>query len=188
MVQKILIQKQDSRDEDDPHGRSSAEAALYEQYARRVYFLALSQLRVPEDAEDVRTETLLRVIKALRQGQVRSRDSLPSFVIGTTLNVIRESIRHKYKTAQVAEQEIERAASNSPEDFFLNPETKLAIEQVIQRLKSREQAFLRMYYYEELPPDEIARRLGIKEERLRLIKSRALKRFRELYERLLKTN
>ena len=164
----------------------SEEAALYQQYASRVYYLALSELRSPEDAEDVRTETFLRVIKALRQGQVRSIDSLGSFIVGTTLNVIREGIRHKYKSAQIVNQEVERTAVNSPENFFLDPETKIAIAQVIQRLKSREQEFLRMYYFEELPPAEIARRLGIKEERLRLIKSRALKHFREIYRRLLK--
>jgi RNA polymerase sigma factor (sigma-70 family) len=55
------------------------------------------------------------------------------------------------------------------------------------RLKPRERQFLRMYYYEELPKEEIARALGIKEERLRLIKSRALKSFRGIYEKLKRT-
>ena len=43
-----------------------------------------------------------------------------------------------------------------------------------------------MYYYDEQPPEEIARVLGIKLERLRLIKSRALKSFREHYQRMSK--
>jgi RNA polymerase sigma factor (sigma-70 family) len=188
MEQNIPLPKESQPAQGSPHNGSSAEAALYEKYAGRVYYLALSELRSPEDAEDVRTETFLRVIKALRQGQLRSPDSLPSFIIGITLNVIREGIRHKYKAAQIEFQEVERTSTHAPDDFFLNPETKRAIEQVIQRLKAREQAFLRMYYYEELPPEVIARRLGIKEERLRLIKSRTLKRFREIYERLAKAN
>ena len=52
------------------------------------------------------------------------------------------------------------------------------------QLKERDREFLRMYYYEELSKEEIAQSLGIKEERLRLIKSRALKRFQEIYARL----
>ena len=52
------------------------------------------------------------------------------------------------------------------------------------KLNERDRTFLRMYYYEELPKPEIARVLGIKEERLRLIKSRALKRFAEIYSKL----
>jgi RNA polymerase sigma factor (sigma-70 family) len=59
-------------------------------------------------------------------------------------------------------------ATNSPDPFFLDPNVKRAIAQVISSLKSREQAFLRMYYFEELPKEEIARRLEVKEERLRL--------------------
>ena len=61
-----------------------------------------------------------------------------------------------------------------------------AIETVIRRLKPREQEFLRLYYYDELPKAEVSRRLGIPEERMRLIKSRALKSFRDIYERLAK--
>jgi DNA-directed RNA polymerase specialized sigma24 family protein len=41
-----------------------------------------------------------------------------------------------------------------------------------------------MHFYEELPTQEIARRAGIAPERVRLVKSRALKHFREFYWRL----
>ena len=53
---------------------------------------------------------------------------------------------------------------------------KRAIDLVMRRLKPREQACLRFYYYDELSKPEISRRLGLPEERLRLIKSRALQR------------
>ena len=53
-------------------GQSSAEATLYEKYSARVYYLALSELRSREDAEDVRIETFMRVIRAIRNGQLRS--------------------------------------------------------------------------------------------------------------------
>jgi len=46
---------------------------------------------------------------------------------------------------------------------------------------------LRLYYYEDLSKEEISARLGIDPERVRLIKSRALKSFREFYDRLVKT-
>ena len=53
-------------------GESTAEATLYEKYSARVYYLALSELRSREDAEDVRTETFMRVIQAIRNGSLRS--------------------------------------------------------------------------------------------------------------------
>jgi len=168
-------------------GDSSAEAVMYERYSHRVYYLALSELRSREDAEDVCTETFMRVIHAIRNHQLRSGEALPAFIVGTAHNVIRENIRKRRKVDQLSQREIERAPAREPDAFFLNPDVKRAIAQVIDRLKPRERAFLRMYYYEDLAPKDIAHRLNLKEERLRLIKSRALKHFREVYLRLVKT-
>jgi len=168
-------------------GESTAEAALYEKYSARVYYLALSELRSREDAEDVRTETFMRVIQAIRSRSLRSPEALSSFILGTAHNVIREGLRQRWKVDRIAKLENERGPSAEPDQFFLDPNVKHAIKQVIDRLKPRERAFLLMYYYQEIPPVEIASRLNLKPERLRLIKSRALKHFREIYLRLVKT-
>lgn len=166
-------------------GDATAEAALYEKFSARVYFLALGELRSKEDAEDVRAETFLRVIQALRQDKLRSPDALPSFVVGIALNVIREQTRLKQRAQQLDGGELELACEEpSPESVFLDEEASRAVREVAERLKPREREFLRLYYYEELPKEEIARALGIREERLRLTKSRTLKSFREIYKKL----
>lgn len=165
-------------------GDATAEAALYEKFSARVYFLALGELRSKEDAEDVRAETFLRVIQALRQDKLRSPDALPSFIVGIALNVIREHTRLRQKARQLDGGELELADEQSPESVFLDEEAGRAVREVAEMLKPREREFLRMYFYEELPKEEIARALGIKEERLRLIKSRALKSFRGIYKKL----
>ena len=166
-------------------GEGSAETALYEKYAQRVYYLALRELRSREDAEDVRTETFLRVLQAIRKDRLRSPGALASFVLGTANNIIREYARKRTQTEPLTDDTIESAA-NPGDPQFLDPIAQRTIEQVAQRLKPREQAFLRMYYYEDLSKEEIAVRLGIDEARVRLIKSRALKSFREIYEQLTK--
>lgn len=167
-------------------GDSTAEGALYEKYASRIYFLALSELHSKMDAEDVRAETFLRVIQALRQDKLRSAAALPSFIVGIALNVIREHVRLNYKAQQLDGCELKLVGEHSLEAAFLDAETNEAIRSVAGKLKPRERDFLRMYYYEERSKEEIAVSLGIKEERLRLIKSRALKSFREMYGRLKK--
>ncbi len=167
-------------------GDSTAETALYEKYSARIYFLALSETHSKEDAEDVRAETFLRVISALRQDKLRSASSLSSFIVGIALNVIREHTRAKYKTEQFDGSELNLTGEESVESAFLDEESGRAMKELAEQLKPRERDFLRLYYYEELPKEEIARTLGIKEERLRLIKSRALKSFRKIYERLKK--
>ncbi|MGH9722155.1 MAG: RNA polymerase sigma factor [Bryobacteraceae bacterium] len=154
---------------------------MHERFAPRVYYLALRELRSRADAEDVRAETILRVLQAIRADRLSSPEALPSFVLGTARNVIRE-INRKGRGMEAIEDR----------DFGFTPVVDVdqgarkAIERVIRRLKPREQAFLRLYYYDELPNEQISRQLGIREERLRLIKSRALKSFREFYTRLVK--
>jgi len=165
-------------------GDADAEALLYEKFSARVYFTALSETHSKEDAEDVRAETFLRVIQALRQDKLHSADSLPAFIVGITLNVIRELVRQKYRADSLEDYEDDIARDDSMEAAFLDAETGRELEKAAQQLKPREQQLLRMYYFEELPKEEIARKLGIKAERVRLLKSRALQQLREIYKKM----
>lgn len=165
-------------------GDATAEAALYEKYSSRVYFLALSELRSRDDAEDVRAETFLRVIQALRQDKLRKPAALASFIVGFALNIIREQNRAGSKVQPLAEEEYEMADNRSLEAAFIDKDVNRSIEEAARSLKPRERDFLRMYYYEEMTKEEISRALGIKEDRLRLIKSRTLKKFGDIYKKL----
>ena len=162
-------------------GRTQAEADLYQRYGAKVYYVALRESRSPQDAEDVRAETFLRVLQAIRANQVRSAAALPAFILGTTRNVLHELFSRRRQAGQTTEPEAAGLAMPSHEKLFFDSEVRRAIEQVIVRLKPRDRDLLRMHFYEELPAEEIARRSGIARERVRLVKSRALKRFREFY-------
>jgi RNA polymerase sigma-70 factor (ECF subfamily) len=164
-------------------GESEAEAQLYAKYSARVYYVALRHTRSPEDAEDVRAETFFRVLQAIRGNNLRSASSVAAFILGTSRNVMHELAR-KRQLETMDQSGIPEASVPSHERFLLDSGVRSAIERTIARLKPRERELLRLYYYEELPRHEIARRIGIAEERVRLVKSRALKRFRELYTRL----
>src|SRR5688572_14570503 len=179
MGQSVIILADSELVSNVEQGDKQAENALYEKYSNRLYFLALSELHSREDAEDVRAETFIRVLLALRQGKLRKPESLPSFIVGIALNVIREWRRQRPGTESLTDREVHPSSTASPETVFLDQEVSRAVAETVQQLKPRDREFLRMYYYEELSRPEIARALGIKEERLRLIKSRALKKFRE---------
>jgi RNA polymerase sigma factor (sigma-70 family) len=163
-------------------GDKFAEDQIYRKYSDRLYFLALSELHSHEDAEDVRSETFIRVIHAVRQGKLRKPESLGSFIVGIALNVIRELRRQKFGVESLDDNDEHVAAEASPEEAFLDQEVKSSIAETVKHLRPREQEFLRLYYYEELPLPAIAAALEIKQERLRLIKSRALQRFRKIYQ------
>lgn len=166
------------------HGHSDAEAALYERYAPKVYYLALRESRSPHDAEDVRAETFLRVLQAIRGDALRSPEAVASFILGTTRNVLHELYSRRRQAAATKEPEPEDLSTPSHEEQFLDSEVQQAVQQTIVQLKPRDRDLLRMHFFEELPTQEIARRSGIAPERVRLVKSRALKRFGEHYRRL----
>lgn len=165
-------------------GHSESEAALFERYSARVYYIALRDTHSRQDAEDVRSETFLRVLQAIRGNQVRSPEALSAFILGTTRNVLKELFLRRKRSGTQEPPEAGDTAVSSHEQDFLDAEVKSAIAETIERLRPREKALLRMHFYEELPTPEIARRTGIAPERVRLVKSRALKRFREFYARM----
>jgi RNA polymerase sigma factor (sigma-70 family) len=170
------------------NGQSASEATLYEKYSAKIYYLALRESKSAHDAEDVRAETFLRVLLAIRGGQVRSPAALPGFIVGVTRNVLRELYARRSQAGTVADPGAVEPAAPSYEKLFLEQEAQQAVQRAIERLKPRERAVLRMHYYEELPTEEIAQRAAIAPERVRLVKSRALKHFREIYSRLKRTS
>jgi RNA polymerase sigma factor (sigma-70 family) len=165
-------------------GQAESEAALYERYSAKVYYLALRNSRSPQDAEDIRAETFLRVLQAIRSNQIRSAEALPAFILGVTRNVLRELYARRAQSGNAIPSDDIDLAAPSHERLFLDQEVQRAIYKTIERLKPRERAVLRMHFYDELTTEEIARRAAIAPERVRLVKSRALKHFREIHGRL----
>lgn len=166
------------------HGGTESEAALYERYSARVYYLALRETRSAQDAEDIRAETFLRVLQAIRNNQVRSADALPAFILGVARNVIRETYARRRRLGDAVPAEEADLTVPSHERTFIDHEVQVAIRKTIERLKPRERGVLRMIFFEELETEEVARQAAIAPERVRLVKSRALKHFREIHRRL----
>ena len=169
---------------DMQNGRSEAETVLYERYSGKVFYLALRESNSWQDAEDVRAETFLRVIQAIRGHQVRSAQALPAFILGVARNVLRELHFRRSQAGESVSPDTTDIVTPSHERLFLDQEVQRATERVISKLKPRERAVLRMCFYDELSTDEIARRSGIAPDRVRLVKSRALRHFREIEDRL----
>ena len=153
---------------------------LPDDFGQRIYYVALRKLRSRAAAEDVRNETLVRVIAALRAGQLRTPEALPGFVLGIARNVILEEQRKGARADALGDRDFAFDA----EQPLVDHTVRRAIDSTLARLKPREREVLRLTYYEELSKEEISERLGSIPERVRLVKSRALARFREFYGRL----
>ncbi|MBI4905415.1 MAG: sigma-70 family RNA polymerase sigma factor [Acidobacteria bacterium] len=147
------------------------------EFGARIYYLALRELRSPTLAEDVRNETLLRAIRALREKGIRNVEAMPGYIAGVARNVIREQIRRRVASTDLSDVDV---AAAEPE-ITVDHTDRRALMLTLKRLSERERKIIRYIFYDELPKGEIAQRLGIPEERVRLVKSRALQSFREIY-------
>jgi len=165
-------------------GQAESETALYEKYSARVYYLALREAKSPQDAEDIRAETFLRVLQAIRRGQVRSAEALPAFILGVARNVIRELYARRRRIGDAVPAADEVLIAPSHEEIWIDHEVRIAIQKAIERLSPRERLVLRMLFYEDLITEEVALQAAIAPARVRLVKSRALKHFKEIHRRL----
>ncbi len=145
-------------------------------YGDRIYFIALRELRSPAAADDVRSETMLRVIRALRDGTLRNQAALPGFVLGIARNVIREQLRSATRY-----DGIEAAGQPESPPPTIDAAERQALAMALERLDPREREIIRYAFYDDLSRDEISTQMGIMPDRVRLVKSRALKSFREFY-------
>jgi len=154
-------------------------ATLHERFASR-----MRELRSHAVAEEVCHETLLRVMQAIRENKLVTEAALPGFVSGTARNVILEFRRKESRTAPLGDREF----AAPPREGLVDASVRKAMQQVFDRLKPRERDVLQLFYLEELTKEEIGARLDLDPERVRLVKSRALKSFREFYDRLTRKN
>jgi RNA polymerase sigma-70 factor, ECF subfamily len=153
----------------------------FTRYFGDLLFIKLrARLRSPQMAEDARQETLLRVLTRLRtKGSIDYPERLGAFVNSVCENILSEMFRAEGRFRQVPEQAPERAdASPNPESQFVTAERKALVREILAKLSPGDRSLLRRVFLEEIDKDELAQKLGINRDYLRVRIHRALVRFR----------
>jgi len=135
-------------------------------------------------AEDVRQETLLRVLRVLRSPEpLRDPGCLGAFVNSVCNNVLREfvrsSIRHRPPNEEPAP--LPDTSTPSQEDRLITEERKQAVRRVIEGLAPRDRELLRALFLEERDKDEVCRQFAVGRDYLRVLLHRAKNEFRAAY-------
>jgi len=155
-------------------------------YFGKFIFLKLRARRIsPEMAEDVRQETLLRVLKALRQGSgIQQPERFGSFVNTVCNNVLLEFLHKQSRHPLLDEDAPERADDRVDLDApLVNEQRKRAVAKALDELADRDREILRLVFFEEMDRSEICRRMSIDGEYLRVLLHRAKSRFEAAYVR-----
>ncbi len=140
-----------------------------------------ARLRSPQLAEDLRQETFLRVLVALRRKQsLEHPERLGAFVNSVCNNILLECYRMQGKTEAAPVDDYDPPDQRvSAESTLVSEERKREVWKVLEQLPEHDRELLRMLFYEDVDKDEICRRFGVDRDYLRVLVHRAKGRFRK---------
>ena len=144
-----------------------------------------SRMLASDKVEDLRQETFIRVIAAVRKdGGVRQPERFGAFVNSICNNVLLEYYRSSTKN-----QPMEEVHMDIP-DKILDLEgmlvTKQSAEQVrriLDAMPKRDRDLLRAIFLDDKEKDAVCREFGVDREYLRVLVYRAKDKFKALYEK-----
>jgi RNA polymerase sigma factor (sigma-70 family) len=183
-------------------GDAAAWARLVEEYEGRL--LRFAQARVPQlaDAEDIVQDTFTSLLKAV--GNLRIETSLETYLFGILRHEMANRLRTRWARAVCLIQDIYSTGSNASAEALarvaapgasvsrcvshneqhqlqrqvLTEALHLLVGDLQEKRKFRDLKVCELVFYCQLPNQNVARLLGLKEVQVRVIKHRCLKRIR----------
>jgi RNA polymerase sigma factor (sigma-70 family) len=139
------------------------------------------RIRSPQLVEDIRQETLLRVLRIVRKGAVQHPERFGSFVCGVCNNVMMEMLRGEIR-CEWPSSEFELADDRVDlEGPLITQERRRQVESILAELPQRDCELLRMFFLEECDRSELCKRFQVQEDYLRVLLHRAKLGFRSKY-------
>jgi RNA polymerase sigma-70 factor (ECF subfamily) len=142
-----------------------------------------ARMLAQDTVEELRQETLRRVIAALRSpGGVRQPERFGAFVNSTCNNVLMEFYRSSGRSEQLEEFHLEKT------DRVLDVESSVATQEMCQHIRrildtlpKRDRQLLRAIFLEDKDKDEVCRLFHVDRGYLRVLLHRAKDRFKAVY-------
>lgn len=159
--------------------RSEAEALgrLYELYYERIFRFCVHRLFDKEIAEDVTSGVFLDVARGIRRFAGRTEQDFASWVYAIAANqanaYIRKASRRKKLLAEAAASvSVSHGTDDTPEPDWP------ALYAAILKLKPLHQTIITLRFFENLPYEQIAKILNVKDATLRVTMHRILEKLR----------
>lgn len=158
-------------------GKQSSRADELEtikRYSDMVYRMAFSLLKNKYDAEDIHQEVFLRYLR--RKPKFEGPQHERAWFLRVTVNLCRNfwKTAWRQRVSSFGEEDLEREAAEEmgePEDEIIS---------LVKKLPQKYRAVIHLFYYEELPTEEIARILNRKPSTIRTQLTRAREKLKEL--------
>lgn len=143
-----------------------------------------SRMLTSDKVEDLRQETFIRVIAAVRKDGVRQPERFGAFVNSICNNVLLEHYRSSAKNQPMEEVYMEIPDKILDlEGMLVTKESAQRVRRILDGMPKRDRDLLRAIFLEEKEKDSVCRELGVDREYLRVLVHRAKDKFRALYEK-----
>lgn len=143
-----------------------------------------SRTLASDKVEDLRQETYIRVIAAVRKDGVRQPERFGAFVNSICNNVLLE-----YYRSSARNQPLEDTHMDIPdkvldlEGMLVTKESAERVRRILDGMPKRDRELLRAIFLEDKEKDAVCIELGVDREYLRVLVHRAKDKFRALYEK-----
>jgi RNA polymerase sigma factor (sigma-70 family) len=151
-----------------------------------IYLKLRVRLRSIELIEDIRQETLTRVLEILRQrGGVERPERFGAFVNGVCNNVTRELRRLEQRAEPWDENNMDEPIDPTIDldAGLVSADSKREIERILAELPRKDRRILRAIYLDQMDKAEVCRLFRVDTDYLRVLVYRAKAQFREAYDR-----
>jgi RNA polymerase sigma-70 factor (ECF subfamily) len=165
------------------NGDAVAENHFAFYFGELLYLKLRARLRSRQLIEDVRQETLLRVLQTLRRkGGVEHPERFGAFVNAVCNNVLLEFCRSERRHDALEDQTHEPADPHVDLDEpLVDFDRKRQVQAALSDLPEKDRNLLRSIFLEETDKSEICRRYRVEGDYLRVLLHRAKARFRRAY-------
>ena len=165
-------------------GEPSTEQHFASYFGRLLGIMLRARYLSAEQIEDIRQETLTRVIAVLRRdGGVKYPERFGAFVNSICKNVLRENRRNWNRTQSLQEERSEEPDRMVDlEEALISEDTKKQVRGILAEMKRRDRDLLAAIFLHDKDKDEICAEFGVDRQYLRVLLHRAKERFRSCFE------
>ena len=130
--------------------------------------------------EDIRQETFLRVLQAVRRKSIREPERIGAYVNTVCNNVALEFFRSGNKLTLMEEgpPDVADESSNSEQEL-VTKEEQAQVRLVLGRISAKNRQLLSAIFLEERPSADVCKQFGVDQNYLRVLLFRARAQFRK---------
>lgn len=142
-------------------GSLAAFEQLFRAHEQRIYRVALHMVGETSAAEDITQDTFVRAWENLRY--LRHEKAFTGWLRRIALNLIWDHIRSRPPVEELGDEQAEGliASEDPPEERLVDAGLARDVQEAVMTLPEHQRVVLAMYYWEDMPVNDIAAALGI---------------------------